>query len=107
MISMYLLSVTAAIGMAFIFKRTMFYFYVLPLLPFVCIALALTIGYLLGPPDASPNRRMIGTMIGGAYLLVVVVMFFYFLPVMTAKTIPFTDWQNHMWFQSWGESKGS
>ena len=31
------------------FKRTMFFFYALPLLPFICIALAITIGYLIGP----------------------------------------------------------
>ncbi|MDQ1540311.1 MAG: dolichyl-phosphate-mannose-protein mannosyltransferase [Actinomycetota bacterium] len=93
----------------FQFKRTMFFFYALPLLPFICIALAVTIGYLLGPADASPNRRMIGTMIGGAYLLIVVVAFFYWLPIMSARTIPFVDgWQQRMgWFQSWIEDKGS
>jgi dolichyl-phosphate-mannose-protein mannosyltransferase len=87
----------------------MFFFYALPLLPFICIALALTIGYLIGPADASPNRRMVGTMIGGAYLLIVVVAFFYWLPVMSARTIPFVDgWQQRMgWFQSWIEDKGS
>ena len=89
------------------FKRTMFYFYALPLLPFICIALTLTIGYLLGPRNASPNRRMAGAMIGGSYLLIVVVMFFYFLPVLSSRTIPFTSWQQHMWFNSWSEDSGS
>jgi len=91
----------------FTFKRTMFYFYALPLLPFICVALALTIGYLIGPRDASPNRRMGGAMAAGSYLLIVIVMFFYFLPVMSARTIPFTDWQQHMWFNSWSEDSGS
>jgi dolichyl-phosphate-mannose-protein mannosyltransferase len=91
----------------FNFKRTMFFFYALPLLPFICIALAITIGYLLGPREASPNRRMAGAMVAGSYLLIVVVMFFYFLPIMSERTIPFTGWQQRMWFQSWSEDSGS
>jgi dolichyl-phosphate-mannose-protein mannosyltransferase len=91
----------------FVFKRTMFYFYALPLLPFIAIALAVTIGYMIGPRDASPNRRMAGTMVAGSYLLIVVVMFFYFLPVLSSRTIPFTGWQQRMWFQSWSEDSGS
>jgi dolichyl-phosphate-mannose-protein mannosyltransferase len=91
------------------FKRTMFFFYALPLLPFICIALAVTIGYLIGPVDASPNRRAVGTMIGGAYVVVVVAAFFYWLPILSARTIPYTDgWQQRMgWFQSWIEQNGS
>lgn len=91
----------------FTFKRTMFFFYALPLLPFICVALALTIGYMIGPRDASPNRRMAGAMVGGSYLLIVIVLFFYFLPVLSARTIPFTSWQQHMWFNSWSEDSGS
>jgi dolichyl-phosphate-mannose--protein O-mannosyl transferase len=91
----------------FNFKRTMFYFYALPLLPFICIALALTIGYMIGPREASANRRMAGAMVAGSYVLIVVVMFFYFLPVMSERTIPFTGWQQRMWFQSWSEDAGS
>jgi dolichyl-phosphate-mannose-protein mannosyltransferase len=90
------------------FKRTMFFFYALPLLPFICIALAVTIGYLIGPVTATANRRMVGTMVGGAYVLAVVVMFFYFLPILSARTVPFVSgWQDRMWFHSWVEDKGS
>jgi dolichyl-phosphate-mannose-protein mannosyltransferase len=91
----------------FLFKRTMFYFYALPLLPFICAALAITIGKLLGPRDASPNRRLAGSIVAGSYVLVVVVLFFYFLPILSARTIPFTSWEHRMWLQSWGNSSGS
>jgi dolichyl-phosphate-mannose--protein O-mannosyl transferase len=77
------------------------------LLPFICEALALTIGYLIGPRTASPNRRMAGAMVGGSYLLIVVVLFFYFLPILSSRTIPFTEWQQKMWFHSWSEDSGS
>ncbi|MBX6371062.1 MAG: phospholipid carrier-dependent glycosyltransferase [Acidothermus sp.] len=91
----------------FTFHRTMFYFYALPLLPFICIALAIAIGYVLGPADASPTRRMVGATVAGSYVLIVVILFFYFLPILTAKTIPSVDWQQRMWFQSWSEANGS
>jgi dolichyl-phosphate-mannose--protein O-mannosyl transferase len=91
----------------FNYKRTMFYFYALPLLPFICIALAITMGYLVGDRKASPNRRMVGAMVAGSYMLIVVVLFFYFLPVLSERTIPFTGWQQRMWFQSWSEDAGS
>jgi len=91
----------------FTYDRTMFFFYALPLLPFICIGITLTIGYLLGPREASPNRRMGGAMIAGSYLLIVIVLFFYFLPILSSRTIPFTSWQHHMWFNSWGENNGS
>jgi dolichyl-phosphate-mannose-protein mannosyltransferase len=90
------------------FKRTMFFFYALPLLPFICIALAVTIGYLIGANNASPNRRLGGAMVSGAYLLIVVTMFFYFLPILSARTVPFVGgWQQRMWFHSWVEDEGS
>jgi dolichyl-phosphate-mannose-protein mannosyltransferase len=91
----------------FTFKRTMFSFYALPLLPFVAIGLAVTAGYLLAGADAMPRRRAVGATVAGAYLLIVVVLFFYFLPILASQTIPFTDWSHHMWFQSWGEVRGS
>jgi dolichyl-phosphate-mannose-protein mannosyltransferase len=90
------------------FKRTMFFFYALPLLPFICIAIAVTIGYLIGPLTATANRRMAGTIASGAYVLAVVVMFFYFWPVLSARTVPYvTGWQDRMWFHSWVEQNGS
>jgi dolichyl-phosphate-mannose-protein mannosyltransferase len=91
----------------FTFKRTMFSFYALPLLPFIAIALAVTAGYLLAPDGERDKRRAVGATVMGAYLLIVVVLFFYFLPILSAQTIPFTDWSHHMWFQSWGAVRGS
>jgi dolichyl-phosphate-mannose-protein mannosyltransferase len=91
----------------FTYQRTMFSFYALPLLPFICIALAVTAGYLLAPDGAPAARRRAGALVVGGYLLIVVVLFFYFLPILASQTIPFTDWSSHMWFNSWGEVKGS
>jgi dolichyl-phosphate-mannose-protein mannosyltransferase len=90
------------------FKRTMFFFYALPLLPFISIALAVTIGYCIGPVTASVARRRAGTIAGGTYVLIVAVMFFYFWPILSARTVPFVGgWVDRMWFHSWIEDKGS
>jgi len=90
------------------FKRTMFFFYALPLLPFLSIAIAVTIGYLIGPATASFQRRRRGTIIGGSYVLIVAIMFFYFWPILSARTVPFVGgWVDRMWFHSWIEDKGS
>jgi dolichyl-phosphate-mannose-protein mannosyltransferase len=90
------------------FKRTMFFFYVLPLLPFLSIAIAVTIGYMMGPATASIRRRRTGTIVGGSYVLIVAIMFFYFWPILSARTVPFVGgWVDRMWFHSWIEDKGS
>ena len=90
------------------FKRTMFSFYVLPLLPFLSIAIAVTIGYMMGPATASIRRRRTGTIVGGSYVLIVAIMFFYFWPILSARTVPFVGgWVDRMWFHSWIEQKGS
>ena len=90
------------------FKRTMFFFYALPLLPFLSIAIAVTIGYMMGPAAASIRRRRSGTIVGGSYVLIVAIMFFYFWPILSARTVPFVGgWVDRMWFHSWIEDKGS
>lgn len=82
-------------------NRTMFFFYALPALPFLVLALTLTIGLLIGRADATPTRRAIGVSIAGAYVLLVILNFAYMYPVFVGKVIPYQDWQSHMWFNSW------
>ncbi|MDQ1710704.1 MAG: dolichyl-phosphate-mannose-protein mannosyltransferase [Frankiaceae bacterium] len=81
--------------------RTEFFFYALPALPFLCLALAYVAGLVLGPPDASPTRRHVGVTIVGAYALLVVLNFFWLYPVLAAKVIPYGSWHSRMWFSSW------
>src|SRR5690606_8200653 len=77
-------------------ERTMFFFYALPMLPFIVLALTLAAGWLLGPqpPPGQPasNRRLGGSIAVGAYTLLVAANFLYFLPIFTAQVIPYTSW---------------
>ncbi|REE96202.1 dolichyl-phosphate-mannose-protein mannosyltransferase [Thermomonospora umbrina] len=91
--------------------RTMFLFYATPMLPFMALAVALALGLLIGPARQatvhlarhapSANRRLLGSAVAGAYLLMVLVNFAYFYPVLAAKIIPYEDWDARIWFNSW------
>lgn len=77
-----------------------------------------------GVPDASPGpygagpygdegapapvavqgagmRRLVGAAAAGAFLLVVLANFAYFYPILSAQTLPYNDWHERIWFQSW------
>ena len=81
--------------------RTMFLFYALPAVPFLCLALALAAGWAVGSPAASSARRRWGAIGVGGYLALVVANFAWLYPVLAAQTIPLADWQDRMWFPSW------
>ena len=81
--------------------RTMFLFYALPAVPFMCLGLALLAGWALGGADASPRRRMSAAVGLGVYLATVVMNFAYLYPVLAAQTLPYEAWRARMWFTSW------
>lgn len=81
--------------------RTMFLFYVLPAVPFMCLGIALVAGWLLGGRGASPRRRTAAAMGVGVYVAIVVVNFAYLYPILAAQTLPYDAWKSRMWFTSW------
>jgi dolichyl-phosphate-mannose-protein mannosyltransferase len=81
--------------------RTEFFFYALPSLPFMCLALAYCAGLALTPRDPSPARRQTAVVVIAAYTLLVVVNFFYLLPILNDTPIRSGDWYSRMWFSSW------
>jgi dolichyl-phosphate-mannose--protein O-mannosyl transferase len=81
--------------------RTMFFFYALPLLPFLVLGITTTLGLALGPREASDNRRLIGALTVGIYLIAVVLLFAYFYPILAAQQIPLSAWRARMWFPGW------
>ena len=82
-------------------KRTMFLFYALPAVPFMCLGLALCAGWILGGADATSRRRTIGATVVGTYVAVVILNFAYLYPVLAAQTLSYADWHARMWFSSW------
>ncbi|MCU1622553.1 MAG: phospholipid carrier-dependent glycosyltransferase [Frankiales bacterium] len=79
--------------------RTMFLFYALPSVPFLCLGLAIVVGWVVGPPGST--RRIWGSGAAGVYTSLVVLNFWWLYPVLAAVTIPYTSWHHRMWFTSW------
>ncbi|WP_405013504.1 dolichyl-phosphate-mannose--protein mannosyltransferase [Kitasatospora sp. NBC_01539] len=82
-------------------ERTIFSFYMVVLVPFLCLALAQMLGALVGPPGCTAKRRAWGAGTAGLIVFAVVGCFAFFLPLYTAEVIPMSDWQDRMWFTSW------
>ena len=81
--------------------RTMFLFYALPAVPFLCLGLALVAGWAVGGVTASARRRSVGTFGAAVYVCLVVLNFAFFYPVLAAQTLPYADWLDRMWLRSW------
>ncbi len=81
--------------------RTIFSFYAVVFVPYLCLAVAMTLGALLGPPGATRRRRTRGAVAAGVLVLLIAWNFIYFFPVYTGQTIPYADWHARMWLDTW------
>ena len=81
--------------------RTQYFYYAVSFVPFLCLALTLCIGVILGPADGSRPRRAWGAAIAGGYLLAVALNFAYLYPVLAGIPIADSAWLARMWFSSW------
>ncbi|MGA4725880.1 dolichyl-phosphate-mannose--protein mannosyltransferase [Micromonospora taraxaci] len=90
--------------------RTMFSFYAAPVVPFLVLAVVYVLGALIAPAggdvgevvplvpgDPSYERRLVGSIAAGAYVLLVGLCFAYFYPIFVGKVIPYSDWLSRMW----------
>ncbi|WP_443050618.1 dolichyl-phosphate-mannose--protein mannosyltransferase [Streptomyces sp. NBC_00286] len=81
--------------------RTIFSFYAVVFVPYLCLAVAMTLGALLGPPGADQKRRTRGAVAAGTLLLLITWNFIYFFPIYTGLTIPYPSWHTRMWLDTW------
>jgi dolichyl-phosphate-mannose-protein mannosyltransferase len=92
-------------------KRTMFLFYMAPLVPFLILGLTLALGVMLGPAyrrtgdslrdGRAARRRHWGVAGVSAYLALVVVDFAWMWPIFTGGLRSYEVWHAHMWLPSW------
>jgi dolichyl-phosphate-mannose-protein mannosyltransferase len=92
--------------------RTMFSFYVAPALPFLVLAVVYVLGAIMSPARAQAgaltsreiervaDRRMIGAVAAGAYVVLVALCFAYFYPVFVGSLTTWADWHARMWLGS-------
>jgi dolichyl-phosphate-mannose--protein O-mannosyl transferase len=79
----------------------MFYFYALPSEPFLVLAVVYVLGAIMGKPKSEQppgsDRRLIGALVFGAYMLLVAANFAYFYPIYSGGTLTYTEWFARMW----------
>ncbi|MFF7470695.1 phospholipid carrier-dependent glycosyltransferase [Streptomyces sp. NPDC008092] len=82
-------------------ERTIFLFYAVVFVPFLCLAVAMMIGAIIGPPGSSDTRRLVGASSAGVLVLLIVWNFIYFWPLYTGTAIPLDSWRSRMWLDTW------
>ncbi|WOX23914.1 dolichyl-phosphate-mannose--protein mannosyltransferase [Streptomyces solicathayae] len=82
-------------------ERTIFLFYAVVFVPFLCLAVTMMIGAILGPPGSTERRRTIGAVAAGVLVLLIIWNFIYFWPLYTGEAIPMESWRNRMWLDTW------
>ncbi|MGI9196934.1 MAG: dolichyl-phosphate-mannose--protein mannosyltransferase [Candidatus Nanopelagicales bacterium] len=81
--------------------RTIFTFYSVIFVPYIAISLAMAVAAILGPAEASPERRRWGAAGAGAIVLLAVALGWWFYPVWTGAELPYAEWQLRMWMPTW------
>ncbi len=92
--------------------RQMYYFYAVPMAPFLVMALALVLGEILGPAPlsrradghrflVSTERRTLNLLAVCLYLGLVVANFVWQWPILTGLPITVGDWHLRLWLPSW------
>ncbi|WEO96936.1 phospholipid carrier-dependent glycosyltransferase [Streptomyces sp. FXJ1.172] len=82
-------------------ERTIFLFYAVVFLPFLCLAVAMMIGAIIGPPGSGDTRRVVGASAAGVLVLLIAWNFIYFWPLYTGTAIPIDQWRSRMWLDTW------
>ncbi|MGW0614044.1 dolichyl-phosphate-mannose--protein mannosyltransferase [Streptomyces sp. NPDC002788] len=82
-------------------ERTIFFFYAVVFLPFLCLAVAMLLGAIIGPPRSTDTRRVAGATAAGVLVLLIAWNFIYFWPLYTGTAIPISDWRSRMWLDTW------
>jgi dolichyl-phosphate-mannose--protein O-mannosyl transferase len=92
-------------------KRTMFLFYMAPLVPFLILGVTLGLGTMLGAGyrrTGSPEqderllrRRHWGIAGVSVYLGLVIADFAWMWPIFTGGLLTYEQWHLHMWLPSW------
>jgi dolichyl-phosphate-mannose-protein mannosyltransferase len=82
-------------------ERTMFLFYMAPVVPFFVLAVVLVLQDVQGRADGDVLRRQIGLGIICVYVALVAATFVFFLPVLTGHPLSHAEWLRRMWFPSW------
>ncbi|GAB3620585.1 phospholipid carrier-dependent glycosyltransferase [Glutamicibacter endophyticus] len=83
-------------------ERTMFFFYTLPLVPFMCLALTYMIGRFLPAPSEPRGTDHTRVLLVGIFVALVLLTSAFFWPIWSGEMIDDAYWKAHLWIPSWG-----
>ncbi len=81
--------------------RPIFLFYAVAMLPFLVLALTLTLGKLIGRSRYPTPRRTAGVVAAGSFVVVVLLNFAWFYPIYTDGLLTHSEWLDRIWFKRW------
>lgn len=86
-------------------RRVMFFYYMVPNLPFLVLAVTFGVGLVLGirGRPRTPLRRYGGLAVATGYLGIVIGMFAFFYPILSAQVISYDGYRERIWFNQCGE----
>lgn len=97
-------------------ERTIFLFYAVVFVPFLCLAVTMLLGAIVGPAAGTgaraelrltgndptgERRRTLGAIAAGVLVLLIIWNFIYFWPLYTGSSIPEDLWRDRMWLDTW------
>jgi dolichyl-phosphate-mannose--protein O-mannosyl transferase len=81
--------------------RPIFLFYAIATLPFLVLALTLTLGQIVGTAGGPSRRRTLGVIVAGSFVVLSLLAFAWFWPVWTDVLLTREEWVDRMWFLRW------
>ena len=81
--------------------RQMYFFYAVPMAPFLIMAIALILGDILYQPTRNPERSTLGLVAVSCYVALVITNFAWLYPVLTGIPISQSTWTMEIWLPSW------
>ncbi|WP_337003807.1 MULTISPECIES: dolichyl-phosphate-mannose--protein mannosyltransferase [unclassified Microbacterium] len=82
-------------------ERTIFQFYTVVMMPFLVLALAMTLRIIAGRREDPLHRRQSGERTVMIFLAFVVLVSAFFLPLWTGMSVPYDFWRLHNWMPGW------
>lgn len=82
-------------------ERTIFQFYTVVMMPFLVLALVMTLRIIAGRRDDPLPRRQSGERTVMVFLVFVVLVSAFFYPSWTGMSVPYEFWLIHNWLPGW------